>query len=168
MAAAKTKPNLFVFLRSALRSASRRYPTLYEALAAAKEPYKGKNPRQKYQYRCASCNGAFSGKEVSIDHIVDCGTMKDWGDVEGFVKRLFCNADGLQVLCSPCHDVKTYQSKTGCTAKEARAAKAAIEFCKKDKSVVIAYLNSIGYSGDSVSNATKRRALVEAAYMGDF
>lgn len=127
----------------------------------------GPNPRQKYQYRCATCSGAFSGKEVSIDHIEDCGTMKDWKDVEGFVKRLFCDSDGLQILCSPCHDIKTYQSKMGCTESEARAAKQAIEFCKKESQEVIKFLLNAGYTSAQVSNANKRRALVEAIFKGE-
>ena len=160
-AKAKVKPSIFTFLRSAMRSASRRWPAIYEALAAAKEPYHGPNLRQKVQYRCAACRCAFSSKQVAIDHIVDCGTLKDWGDVEGFMRRLFCEKEGLQVLCHDCHDAKTHQAKVGGTIEEAKLAKKAIEFCKQSPEVVIKYLLQLGHSKAEVSNQVKRRALVE-------
>lgn len=47
-------------------------------------------------------------KEVEVDHIVPCGTLKCVEDLPGFVTRLFCEADGFQVLCKAnCHSKKT-------------------------------------------------------------
>ena len=159
--------NVFLFMRSAMRSASRRWPAIYEALAAAKEPYKGPNPRQKVQYRCASCSKGFSGKEVSIDHIVDCGTLKEWGDVEGFMKRLFCGKEGLQVLCHPCHGVKSHAAKQGISLEQAAIEKKAIEFCKQSSDAVVKYLAKLGYSPTQTSNASKRRILIEQHFQKD-
>lgn len=152
---------LFTWLRSALRSASRRYPTLYEALAAAKEPYLGDNPRQKFQYRCAMCHGAFSGKEVSIDHIIDCGSLQSWEDLQGFAQRLFCGVSGLQILCSSCHDCKTYSAKNNVSMEEAKLQKSVIALIKsKSSSELLAFLKEHNYTDASVSNAAKRKAAV--------
>ena len=49
--ATKKKPDLFVWLRSGLRRLSRRYPPIYEALAAAEVPYVGENKRKKWLYQ---------------------------------------------------------------------------------------------------------------------
>ena len=111
----KKQPEFFTWLRSTLRAASRRYPTLYKALAAAKRPYKGPNTRQKVEYVCAMCKQGFPAKEVSIDHIIDAGSLKCWEDLQGFSQRLFCSLEELQVLCKKCHDSKSYSTKNNVT-----------------------------------------------------
>lgn len=163
-----TEKKLLTWLRSAMRSASRRFPPLYEALAAAKEPYYGDNARQKFCYRCADCQLTFSGKEVSIDHIIDCGSLQSWADVQGFMQRLFCTSSGLQVLCSQCHDVKTLMAKSGLTKDEAILRKRVIKLIK-DKSAkeLLAYLQDKGYSGIAVSNAAKREKIVYEILQGE-
>jgi len=48
------------------------------------------------------------GKEIQVDHVEPCGSLKTFEDLPGFVRRLFCEADGLQVLCKAnCHRRKT-------------------------------------------------------------
>jgi len=46
-------------------------------------------------------------KEVQVDHIIPAGTLRKYDDLPQFVKNMFCEADGLQVLCKPCHQLKT-------------------------------------------------------------
>jgi 5-methylcytosine-specific restriction endonuclease McrA len=47
------------------------------------------------------------GKETQVDHIVPAGKLSSYKDIAGFCKRLFCEADGMQVLCVDCHQKKT-------------------------------------------------------------
>jgi len=63
--------------------------------------------RHKYEYQCAECEGWFMGKETQVDHIEPAGSLKKYDDLAGFCERLFCEEDGLQVLCSDCHKAKT-------------------------------------------------------------
>lgn len=91
------------FIRSALRSASNRYPVKYGVKNKAKRDYVGSNKRQKYEYLCALCNNYFPAKEVEVDHIVPAGKLSSYEDLPGFVERLFCAEDGLRVVCKPCH-----------------------------------------------------------------
>ena len=49
----------------------------------------------------------FTNKEVEVDHIVPAGSLKTFDDLPEFVERMFCEADGFQVLCKPCHQLKT-------------------------------------------------------------
>jgi 5-methylcytosine-specific restriction endonuclease McrA len=37
--------------------------------------------------------------------------LKTYNDLPAFVKNLFCEEDNLQVLCKPCHDVKTKEER---------------------------------------------------------
>lgn len=163
-----TEKKLLVWLRSAMRSASRRYPPIYEALDAAKEPYVGPNPRQKICYRCADCQNTYSSKQVAVDHIIDCGSLQTWEDIQGFMQRLFCTVGGLQVLCDGCHDVKTYMSKYGVTKDEAIARKKITSFVKNHSIKEIKeFLISVGYDEKDISNKEKRESCLEKELLKD-
>ena len=95
------------FLRSALRSGYNKYPPKWEVLKAAKRPYKGQDKRCKWEFQCAKCSKWHKAKAVSVDHKIPAGALNTFDDLPGFVQRLFCGVDGLQVLCKTCHDVKT-------------------------------------------------------------
>lgn len=174
MATKKTKPNLFTFLRSGLRSLSRKHAPIYEALAEAKTTYKGKptdadyNPRQRFAYRCAMCHSEFPAKGVAIDHREDCGKLASWDDVAGFMQRLFCEKDGLDVLCHTCHDAKTMATKQNITMEEAFLRKRVLAVIKdKSSAQLLAYLKKHKYDGVAVSNAKKREAAVYEILKGE-
>lgn len=98
-----TEAAFWGFIRSGLRQTSKRWPPRRQALIDARVPYIGGNKRRKWGYICAACNGEFKGTEVQVDHIVPCGTLKSWKELAIFAERLFCETDGLRVLCKSCH-----------------------------------------------------------------
>ena len=100
------------FIRSALRQKSRWWKPIAQAKAKAKRDYKGPLKRQRYEYQCAECSQWFPDKQINVDHIIPAGTLRCANDLPGFVERLFCEVDNLQVLCSKCHDKKTQHEKT--------------------------------------------------------
>ena len=77
----------------------------------ARVPYEGPNKRQKWEYVCAKCGWTYKATEVQIDHIIPCGTLKSYDDLPGFVERLFCEVEGFQVLCKPCHQEITNEER---------------------------------------------------------
>jgi 5-methylcytosine-specific restriction endonuclease McrA len=99
------------FIRSALRQKSRWWKPISQAKAKAKRSYKGPLKRQKFEYQCAECLQWFPDKEINVDHIIPAGTLRCANDLPGFVERLFCEVDNLQVLCQDCHDIKTKEEK---------------------------------------------------------
>jgi hypothetical protein len=104
-----TESRFWSFIRSSLRSAFSRYPVKHAVKQKAKrtitkEKRKG---NQRYEYQCACCKAWYPNKEVEVDHIIACGSLRCYDDLAGFVKRMFCEADGLQVLCKTCHRSKT-------------------------------------------------------------
>lgn len=101
----------FSFIRSALRQKSRWWKPVSVAKAAAKRTYKGVNKRQKFEYLCASCGKYYSDKMVQVDHIIPAGSLNCFEDLPGFVQRLFCEENNLQVLCTACHTTKTNAEK---------------------------------------------------------
>lgn len=65
-------------------------------------------------YRCAKCGGDFPRKEVEIDHIVECGSLRSFDDLPGFVQRLFVEKEGFAILCKEnCHHRKTHGKEEG-------------------------------------------------------
>lgn len=77
------------------------------ALERVKRPSQSSNKRLKWEYQCAQCEEWMARKHVKVDHIKPAGRLRDYEDLPGFVARLFCEVDGLQVLCKECHDAKT-------------------------------------------------------------
>ena len=94
-----TEARYFGFIRSTLRAGFTRWGPKHEAKRQAKVGYNA--------YQCAHCGEVFPNKEVEVDHIEPAGTLKTYEDLPGFVERMFCEADGFQLLCKGCHQVKT-------------------------------------------------------------
>lgn len=98
-----TEASFWGFIRSALRDASRKWPPRKRALLNARRRYVGPNKRQKWEYECAGCGRWRMAKEVQVDHVEPCGTLKEYEDLPEFVRRLFCEVGELRVLCLACH-----------------------------------------------------------------
>jgi 5-methylcytosine-specific restriction endonuclease McrA len=99
------------FIRSALRQKSRWWKPMTLAKNKVKRPYFGPNKRQKVEFQCNQCKLWWSDKDVHIDHITPAGSLRSAQDLPGFVERLFCEVDGLQILCTKCHHKKTQSEK---------------------------------------------------------
>lgn len=102
-----TEAGFWGMIRSCLRNASRWWKPIAQCKQNSRRVYKGAKKLQKWEYLCNHCNNWFMEKEVQIDHIVDAGTLTKAEDLPGFVERLFCEVDGFQCLCKPCHQIKT-------------------------------------------------------------
>ena len=101
----------WTFIRSALRQKSRWWKPITECKMKSRRAYKGLNKRQKFEYQCNTCKKWFPEKQINVDHIVGAGSLNCSADLAGFVDRLFCEQDNLQVLCETCHNTKTQLEK---------------------------------------------------------
>ncbi len=99
------------FIRSGLRQKSRWWTPITQAKLAARRAYTGTNKRQKFEYQCNECKFYFPEKLINVDHKIPAGSLNNAQDLPGFVERLFCEVDKLQVLCTTCHNVKTQLEK---------------------------------------------------------
>ncbi len=95
------RDNLKGFVIAMLRRASYRWPPRSQVLRAAR--------RGRGKYECVLCGPAITHgrKEVQVDHKVPVIPLTGWDTFDAFIERLFCDVAGLQVLCKPCHSVKT-------------------------------------------------------------
>ena len=88
----------------------RRWPPKYEALKKAFVEIKTNKAsnRQARHYKCTSCNEDFTSTNIQVDHIKPAvDPKKGFISWDSFIKRLFVDESGLQVLCKPCHKTKT-------------------------------------------------------------
>lgn len=109
-----TTARFWQFIRSAMRAAYNKWPPKYSVIKNAKRPaeqeWYGENGRRlnvKWEYQCNSCKDWWMQKQISVDHIEPVGTLRDYDDLPNFVRRLFVDEEGLQILCKDCHDKKT-------------------------------------------------------------
>jgi len=107
-----TESAFWSFIRSALRQKSRFWKPITQCKMKARRTYKGPLKRQKFEYQCKECLNWFPDKKINVDHIVPAGTLRCANDLPGFVERLFCEVDNLQVLCETCHNKKTQDEKS--------------------------------------------------------
>ncbi len=107
-----TEAAFFGWLRSLLRNRYMRGWKPHNEVAKDNRRAITYKSRSKWEYQCANCGNWFLRKEIDIDHINPCGTLKSFEDLSEFAKKLFVEKDGLQVLCKPCHKSKTYDNET--------------------------------------------------------
>jgi 5-methylcytosine-specific restriction endonuclease McrA len=108
-----TESAFWSFIRSALRQKSRWWKPITQTKMKSRRAYKGPNKRQKFEYQCVHCTKWFPEKKINVDHICPAGSLNCAQDLPGFVERLFCESDNLQVLCESCHNTKTQNEKHG-------------------------------------------------------
>lgn len=102
------------FIKSALRAATRRWPQKHQALkdACIGKKLNRATGKEIFHYKCAGCGKLFKGADVAVDHIEPVVNPKtgfvSW-DV--YIERMFCEADGFQVLCHTCHGIKTQNER---------------------------------------------------------
>lgn len=94
------KYNKKTFVIASLRRASIRWPPRNEALKLARV--------SRGLYKCSSCGLVFKKKEVHLDHINPVVSPEHgFTGYDDFIERLFCEAEGFQLLCKNCHQIKT-------------------------------------------------------------
>lgn len=97
------------FIKSALRSASVKWPARYGVLNASfvEQKINPESGRLAKFYACNKCKGHFTAKNVEVNHIepvVPVSGMDSWDNV---IERMFCEAEGMETLCKPCHRAVT-------------------------------------------------------------
>lgn len=89
------------FLIPKLRTASYRWYYRSEAIKAARI--------DRGVYECAMCKARLKNGEFKVDHKDPVVPLDGWDgkDWTIYINRMFCDTKGFQILCDPCHTVKT-------------------------------------------------------------
>lgn len=97
------------FIKSGIRSLTRKWKPMFDCLAEAKT-WKKVNPktgREAMHYKCAECGNDFPLKEVVVDHIEPIVPTDHHATWDEIIERALVEKDGFQVLCKPCHQPKS-------------------------------------------------------------
>lgn len=60
-------------------------------------------------YKCNNCKEDFPAKEIEVNHILPVVPVTGFDSWDGIIDRMFCEKQGLEVLCKPCHKHVTKQ-----------------------------------------------------------
>ena len=153
-----TKARYFSFIRSALRSATMKYPAKQKYLESKcrKAPV---GSRAKKVVNCEECNREMAKSHAHVDHIIPCGSLKDFSDVERFVKTLFCGVENFEVLCKECNEIYAFADRQNMTFNEAKLEKAAIKLMGGMSAIgQKEFLLKKGFPVRRTANEKKRRA----------
>ena len=108
-----TKAMVMSTIRSCLRRNLFRYNWVPRKQCLARASRPAKRARAKTEYQCAVCHSWFIRREVEVDHVVPCGSMRDWHEIGPWIERYLCeDAGGWQLLCKPCHKAKTKEERS--------------------------------------------------------
>lgn len=96
----KKGPSRETFAKGCLRRGSLMWKPISECRRLARV--------ERGLYKCAICEGHFPAKQTQVDHrepVVDI--IKGFTTWDDYINRLFCDIDGLDLLCTNCHEAKT-------------------------------------------------------------
>lgn len=135
----KTQAAFFAWMRGGLRRVWSKSPIKLEFQKQKRKRIVNPNPATRKRFpeiwgcECALCGKDYAMSDVEVDHIIDAGSLRGPEDIGEFVTRLLmCSSKDLQIVCKPCHRVKSYAAKQSMTFEEAVIAKQAIEIQKGD------------------------------------
>lgn len=164
----KTKAQYFQWLRGQMRKAWSRHPVknAYKMSRRTRAPVGKKinkltgSPQVVWALPCDQCGGIFPQSFVEVDHIMRAGSFRDWDECEQWLMGLMqINFASLQLLCKPCHKIKSYAETHNMSFEEAEIEKKCIAWLKVvSVPQQIKFLLGQGFFKDDVSNAKKRRA----------
>ena len=165
----KTESAFMSWVRGGIRGGLwKRHPVKLEFIKRNKEMLVNTNPRSMKRFpfvaggRCALCNEMHSMSEIEVDHKTGNSSLRSMNDVRSFIESMILvSFDDLQLVCKPCHKIKSYAEKQGISFEEARVEKRVIDVCKGSVSSVQAFLQERGIT--PATCAKKRKEQVRGA-----
>lgn len=149
----KTESEYLTWLRGQIRTIWNKCPQKIEFLKKQRqlnpkynkdgETIKNKDGSNKLfvSYICNNCqricylSEKIEGrKSFSVDHIIGNHSLTSLDDIQNFITSIvMVKPEDLQILCKPCHDIKTYSEKYNISFEDAIYKKQAIKICNEKK-----------------------------------
>ena len=165
-----TEAKFWAWVRGVLRKGWSRHPIRTEFIRNNRKKIPNPNKKGKktiWGMRCRRCEKDLPQSHFDINHKEPSGSMKSKEDFLLFCTKMFfiCFED-LEPLCRPCHKVINHSQRKGISEEEAAVEKRCIKFMKDTTTnEQKKFLIKAGYTEDEVSNAKKRRSLLEDHFM---
>lgn len=93
--------------------------------------FKNGKPKTRWAATCELCQCDHPMKDIEVDHRVGHHSLQTLEDITQFIYSIvLVSEDDLQLVCKPCHEIKSYADKHGLTFEQARAEKEVIKILK--------------------------------------
>lgn len=137
------------WLRSASRAAWTKHPIRIRYIQERRQKLPvGKKTKSNPEGMVWACQCELCGeytRKPQTDHKIQCGStgsVAEW--LEWIEKLLILGFDDIQLLCKKCHDIKSYQDRTGLDWDSAKSKKDQIAFGKTDEATQRKILQAAG------------------------
>lgn len=162
----KSKQAYFTWLRGQIRKIWNFYPAkLKWKQSKLVTPPKGYTGRAKKLGECHYCKEMFAASHLEVDHVEMAGKCNSWETSAEFLYKLLDCNDNWVLSCKPCHKIKSLSERNNISFEQAALDKRVIEFGKLPKEKQLAFLQEHNYTGDIVSNAAKRKVLINEIFL---
>ena len=160
----KTQAAFMSWVRGGIRGGLwKKHPVKLEFLKENMELVPNTNPRSMKRFpkvkaaRCALCQQITPQKDIEVDHLTGNHALRSMDDLRAFIEAMIMvTKEDLQLVCKPCHKVKSYAEKQSISFEHAQAEKLAISLIKEKKDVQ--WLKDRGIVPES--SAPKRRTQI--------
>lgn len=162
----KNKTAFYTYVRGGLRrSVWNRHPVKIEFIKQNRKRIKNPNPRGKtdsvFGATCALCNNDYPLSNIEVDHISGDVSLLCFDDLSNFLFHLsVVTSDDLQLVCKPCHKIKSYADKQQIGFSEAKIIKQAIEIEKGDWRKWLSDRGVTNVSVNEVKTTNKRDVII--------
>ena len=117
---------LITILRSAIRKEWMKDKTKLAILNSRLEPDYDPDTRRLWKIQCDCCKNWFKKDEVEVDHYHGEHSFTQITQVDQFADSILDVSFGdLQIMCKPCHSIKTHAERYELSMEEAKFDKAA-------------------------------------------
>lgn len=152
----KTEAEALSWLRGQLRRIWANWPLKNDFKKSKLEPVQPhhniSSKRVKNVGQCQKCLNYFAASNMEVDHKQQAGALGKTPESVGlWLFDLLCSADNLQLLCKPCHKIKSYADRVGCTFDEASNKKKVIAFRLLTQQKQVDTLLSLGLSKTEIA-----------------
>lgn len=143
----KTQATFESWVRGQIRRGWARHPV--KNLYIQNHRFKKDNGKGRltWHVECEQCNQDFPQGKTQVDHLL-ASTIGGVKDAEGWgrlvTRMYYVTFDDIQILCKPCHDVKTYSERKGLSFEDAKLEKQVVEVMKKSTPQLKKWLLSKG------------------------
>ena len=106
--------------------------------------------------KCDICEQWYLQNDVEVDHKIGNHSLTCEEDLMNFFASIaFVTEDELQLVCKPCHKIKSYAERMGISFNEARVIKEIIELQKEGKDT--GKLLQLGVTNDNIPTTKEKR-----------
>lgn len=101
--------------------------------------------RVKSVGQCQICSGWFANSSLQVDHKIQAGSINgSWVGYFQWLYDLLADKDNMQLVCVPCHKIKSHADRLGISFEEAKIKKQIIAFSKLTDETQKSILSELG------------------------